>query len=60
MPLARPLDRAAVLEPVKAEAPSGGREDARPALTDPARGGCQSCGRDRRMLAARVKLKNGQ
>jgi hypothetical protein len=36
----------------------GGRED-RPALTDPARAGCDNCGRDGRMLAARVEQKNG-
>jgi hypothetical protein len=32
---------------------------AQPVLTDPARGGCDNCGRDGRMLAARVEQKNG-
>jgi hypothetical protein len=31
----------------------------RPVLTDPARGGCENCGRGGRMLAARVEQKNG-
>ena len=55
----RPIEHAAVLGAVKAK-PFGWPRKTRPALTAPARGGCQSCGRDGRMLAARVELKNDQ
>src|SRR5271169_3861181 len=43
--------------PIKAR-PFGWPRRTRPALTGPARGGCEICGRDERMLAARVEPKN--
>jgi hypothetical protein len=54
----RPIQPAAVLGPVKAK-PQRVAAKTRPALTGPARGGCENCGRDGRMLAARVEPKNG-
>jgi hypothetical protein len=52
-----PIQRAAGLRPVKAK-PLRVAAKARPALTVSARGGCEICGRDGRMLAARVEPKN--
>jgi hypothetical protein len=52
-----PLKRAAVLVSVKAKPWMAAKT--RPALTGPARGGCENCGRGGRMLAARVEQKNG-
>src|SRR5271166_917476 len=43
--------------PIKAR-PFGWPRRTRPALTGPAHGGCEFCGRDERMLAARVEPKN--
>src|SRR5277367_5839528 len=43
--------------PIKAR-PFGWPRRTRPALTGPARGGCEFSGRDERMLAARVEPKN--
>jgi hypothetical protein len=54
----RAIKGAAVLGPVKAK-PYGWPRRRGPALTDPARAGCDNCGRDGRMLAARVEQKNG-
>jgi hypothetical protein len=54
MPRIRPIEAATVLASVKAKA----LRVAAPALTAAARGGRASCGRDGRMLAARVELKN--
>ena len=54
----RPIKPAAVLAPVKAK-PKRVAAKTRPALTGPARDGCENCGRDGRMLAARVEPKNG-
>ena len=54
----RSIKHAAVLEPVKA-GPFGWPRKTRPALTGPARGGCEIYGRDERMFAARIELKNG-
>jgi hypothetical protein len=53
-----PLKRAAMLVPVKAK-PFGRPRKTPPALTVPARGSCENCGRGGRMLAARVEQKNG-
>src|SRR5271166_6631854 len=43
--------------PIKAR-PFGWPRRTRPALTGPAHGGCEFCGRDERMLASRVEPKN--
>jgi len=52
-----PIGHAGVLGPIKAK-PFGLPRQARPALTGPVRGGLARCGRDGRMLAARVEQKN--
>jgi hypothetical protein len=52
------LKRAAVLMPVKTK-PWRVAAKTRPALTGPARGDCEICGRGGRILAARVEQKNG-
>jgi hypothetical protein len=54
----RAIKGAGVLGPVKAK-PWRVAAKARPALTAPARTGCDNRGRDGRMLAARVEQKNG-
>jgi hypothetical protein len=55
--IADPIDLAGVLGPIKAK-PFGWPRKTRPALTGPVRGGLAHCGRDGRMLAARVEPKN--